>query len=233
VSEVPEGAIDQARELVGLVKRGTPLERVTLIIFVRGRWVREDALREAYKRELERLEQRLMNAAGNTSDPFEIAEVFASECGLAAQSKTIRDLRRNIKRIHAEFVESPDSTLASVLTNVAHILLSGESTYDQALEELVVAALPQGFGIHTLPDDIHEVCAPVLKQLRLCQLRDFGDRVPIEQLHRFVEPARIAAASFIGEEPEFLAALVCLVIAAVVEVARDEGWLADCVKTST
>ena len=78
-SSYPSWAIDQAVEVAELTGRGrTPLTNVALTLFVRERWVSEDALRAALHRMLDHQLFKITTGA-SPDNPLDIAERFASE----------------------------------------------------------------------------------------------------------------------------------------------------------
>ncbi len=194
VSEYPPEAVDQAAELAGLVKRGRPMETVALMMFGRGRWVREDALRDAYRRELDDL-IREIDKRMVVDDPLATAELIVDELErrftqrdtrtrrwrrqlqdmwrASVDETAMREARQNgrsrptkdeLARARGRY-ESPENTFRSALIAAVHILQTGEPHADDALAEFLDAT-----GITTAAQeqsglDRHDTPAPILELL--------------------------------------------------------------------
>jgi hypothetical protein len=177
VSEYPPEAVEQAAELAGLVRRGRPMETVALMMFGRGRWVREDMLRDAYRRELDDL-TRMIDRRAVSDDPLGIAEAIVDELErrFTQRDKRMRRWRRQLHDTwHAEVAntamqearrngrstetkndlaraheqhESPENMFRSALIALMHIVQTGEPHAEDALAELLDAA-----GVTTMVQD--------------------------------------------------------------------------------
>jgi hypothetical protein len=208
-SVYPAEAVDQAAELAGLVRRGRPVERVALMLFGRGRWVRDDALRDAYRHELESLANGF-EARSLPGDPLASAEVIVDELDkLTKRDKRFKQWRRRLDHNWAASVnetaakeagldgrakptaehlaqareqhESPENTLRSALVGQVHVLLTGEPSYQDALAEFLDAT-----GISSVAEARArpgiEALEPVLE--RLTRILDTAS---LESLRRLID----------------------------------------------
>lgn len=110
VSQYQPEAVDQAADLTKLVKRGRPLADVALIMFARGYWVREDALRRGYRETLSWLES-LATSTASDADLFDAAEAFASKM-LTQHRGGVPRLRRAVRAANTRAVHDRAAELA-------------------------------------------------------------------------------------------------------------------------
>jgi hypothetical protein len=212
-SEYPPDAVDQAAELSALVRRGQPMERVALMMFARGRWVRPDALRDAYRYELKWF-TKWLEARSVPNDPLASAEAIVDELDkFTKRDKRIKQWRRrldhnwkasvretaakeaalnerakptpdDLARARAQH-ESPENTLRSALVGLVHVLLAGTPSYEDALAEFLDAAGVSGVAEERARPGI-EALPPVL--LLLTRVLE---AVSLESLRRLIEEVSI------------------------------------------
>jgi hypothetical protein len=184
-----ESAADRTA-VAALVRRGRPLERVALVLFVRGYTIQEQGLRKAYRWCFAEIDKLINEAAGDETDPWRRAEAVAIHL---KQTQAKSALLKAMTRALQGSDESPGSILTSALTHFFAPFLGGTQGTPEGARELAAA-----MGVARLPDQPNKTLLiepdhaewlsvelmAMLANFRLAELKRIADTAPHSDLER-------------------------------------------------
>jgi len=186
-ADYPPETVAQVVALASAARRRYPMHRAILDLFAEGRPVGEGALHQAYDDLLTGLARGIQSeaeregvkpAVGAAPDPFDVAEAVSPK--LASYARRTRTGRSWSARV-PKGAASPSEVLESVFTNLALVLLTGEGSSVDGLDEML-----QIGGVSPSDDAApHPVgLARLLKGLTLERLRERARDASLDELVR-------------------------------------------------
>jgi hypothetical protein len=191
------------------------MKTVALMMFGRGLWVREDALRDAYRGALDdfmgeidksavaenplataetvidRLERELIRDKGVRRWRRRIHNIWAADVREAAaraarEKGRTRPTKDDLARAREKH-EHPENTFRSALVCVVHIFLTGEPSYEDALREFLDAIGATAIAQDYAGLDRDQAHAPIIELL----VRILGC-ISVPSLRRLIDDVDIA-----------------------------------------
>jgi hypothetical protein len=142
-ADYPPETVAQVIALASAARRRYPMHRAILDLFAEGRPVGERALHQAYDElftglarglSSEAAREDLEPAVGMAPDPFDVAEAVSPK--LAAYARRSRTGRRWSARV-PKGGASRNEVLQSVFTNLALVMLTGEGSSEEGIDEVL------------------------------------------------------------------------------------------------